>query len=175
MFTMILTITLFQAKAQKIQMADNCETNKGWNGSQPVMIDEIDAKEGKASLKVEGEGPFRFRKVFSTPVNTGLDGKSGYIIFWLYASEITDFETNPGILQISSSGKSELNAHHWRLKSLNLKKGWNKVVFELNTVSNKGGDFDGTNLNYFMFIQKTATSVILKIDDIRFAKDLKDL
>lgn len=175
LFSAILVFALSQANAQKVQVADNCETNKGWSGSQPIMVDVTDAKEGSASLKTEGEGPFRFRKGFSTPVNTGLDGKSGYMAFWLYASEVTDFETNPGLLQISSSGKSELNAHHWRLKSLNLQKGWNKVVFELNADSTKGGDFDGSNFNYFMLIQKTATSVVLKIDNIRFAKELKDL
>jgi hypothetical protein len=46
-------------------------------------IDNADFKEGKGSLKVEGLVPFRFKRVWTEPVNTGLGGKPGYVGFWL--------------------------------------------------------------------------------------------
>ena len=173
LFSALFLLVCAQVNAQKVQIADNCDSEKGWNAN--LTVDRVDFKEGTGSLKVESVSPFLFRKAFTTPVNTGLDGKSGYIGLWLYISDVTDVQANPGMLQIASSGKAELNAHHWSLKSLNLQKGWNKVVFELNASSAKGGDFDGSNLNYFMLMQKTAQPITFKIDNIRFAKNLNDL
>lgn len=173
----VLVFVLVQVKAQKVVVADNCDSAKEWSSSQmsSLGIDKVDFKEGTGALKTEGEGPFRYRKVFSTPVNTGVEANAGFLGFWLYVSEVEDFQTNPGQLVISSSGKMELNALQWKLNNLNLKKGWNKVALDLSAASVKGGDFDPANLNYFNMLQKTATPVLFKIDNIKFAKSLKDL
>jgi hypothetical protein len=172
-----ITLATLSVKAQtsKVVVADDCETTQSWSSAQPITLDNADFKEGKGALKTEGIGPFRFRKAFSTPVNTGLEGKAGYISFWLYVSDVSDIATTPGLLAISSSGKMELNAHHFNFKNLNLKNGWNKMVFQLTDASAKGGAFDDTKMNYFMLFQKTTASTVFKLDHIRFAKDLKDI
>jgi hypothetical protein len=76
---------VFQVKAQspKVVVADDAEKTSGWSSPQPLTIEKTDFKEGKGALKTEGIGPFRFRKDFAEPVNTGLDGKPGYMGFWL--------------------------------------------------------------------------------------------
>jgi len=172
LFSALFLFACAQVNAQKVQV-DNCDSEKGWSNS--LTVDHADFKEGTGSLQTESVSPFLFRKVFTTPVNTGLDGKSGYIALWLYISDVAALHENPGSLQISSSNRSQDNAHHWSFKSLKLEKGWNKLVFELNENSATGGDFDGSNLKYFMLMQKTTQPITFKIDDIRFAKNLKDL
>lgn len=164
---------IVQSKAQTVVL-DRCEDVKGWSGRIPVTL-SLDAKEGKNSLQSEGIADFRFRKVFDNPVNTGLNDKSGYIGFWLFVSDIQALEKSPGVVMISSSGKSDLNAYHLRLRNLNLQNGWNKVVLELSDKFSIGGDFDESNFNYFNLFQKTEIPVILKIDNINFAKNAKDL
>lgn len=173
LITAFMIGSISQSKAQSLVL-DRCEDLKGWSGRIPVSLSS-DAKEGKYSLQSEGIADFRFRKVFDNPINTGLKDSSGYIGFWLFVSDIQAIEKSPGVLMISSSGKSDLNAYHLRLKDLSLQNGWNKVVLELNKGLSKGGDFDESNFNYFNLFQKTESPVTLKIDNVCFAQNEKDL
>jgi hypothetical protein len=171
----LLFCFLTQTHAQKVQTADACESAAGWTGGQPVTVVESDVKQGKYALQCEGEAPYRFRKLFSPAVNSGLSSDAGYLSFWLFISDVSDLTTSPGLVQIGSAARSELNAHHWQLKNLNLKNGWNKVVLQLSPASAKGGAFDPASFMYFALIQKTTKPVVFKLDDIRFANDVKDL
>ena len=173
LITAILLGVISQSNAQAV-IADRGEELKGWSGRTPVTLSE-DAKEGKYSLQSEGLGEFRFRKVFEPALNTNLDGKSGFIGFWLFISDAEAVKRSPGFVVISSSGKLELNSHRLSFKDLDLKNGWNKVNLELSEQSNKGGEFDASHFNYFILFQKTDVPVTFKIDNIRFAKDKKDL
>ena len=170
----LLMASLTYASAQQAVVIDNCDSKRGWTTRGVITEDPKDIKEGVSSIVSQGEGPFRFRKVFNTPVATGSNGTSGFLSFWLYVDNVDEIKKTPGFVAISSSGKMELEAHRLPLKAVEFKKGWNQVVLELSEKTAKGGVFNG-NLNYFVLVQKAAESTIFKLDDIKFAKDIKEL
>lgn len=49
------------------------------------------------------------------------------------------------------------------------------MVFQLTEATVKGGTFDDSKMNYFMLYQKTNAATVFKLDNIRFAKNLKDI
>src|SRR5258705_5423742 len=103
----ILIAGLLSTKAQIITI-DNADIKKDWSaGGCVISLDTKDVKEGKAALLSEGEGPYRFRKVFTNPVDIGTDGTTGYLSFWYYIDNIDEVNQNRGFLIISSSGKAE--------------------------------------------------------------------
>jgi len=169
----ILVAGLLSAKAQ-IVTVDNADIKKDWSTGGVISLDTKDVKEGKAALLAEGEGPFRFRKVFNNPVDIGTDGPTGYLSFWFYIDNIDEVNQNRGFLIISSSGKLEEEALRFPFKNLSLNKGWNYVQLNL-ADAQKSGNFTG-KINYFALFQRgTTPSSIFKMDNIRFSKNEGDL
>lgn len=158
-------------KAQTVSI-DNCDKLSGWSSAgNQISLDTKEFKEGKASLTSEGEKPYRFRKMFSSAVNLGTDGTSGFLSFDLFVADAEEIYIKPGFVTISSSIKAEENAHRWNFKDIELKNGWNKVVLELSHSSAKGGNFDG-NLKYFAIVQRSEKPAIFKLDNIQFQKSI---
>jgi hypothetical protein len=170
----IFAAGLLSANAQ-IVTVDNADAKKDWSaGGCVVSLDTKDVKEGKAALLSEGEGPYRFRKVFNNPVDIGTDGTTGYLSFWYYIDNIEEVNLNRGFMIISSSGKAEEEALRLPFKNLSLNKGWNYVQLNL-ADAQRSGSFTG-KINYFALFQRgTATSSTFKMDNIRFSKNYDDL
>lgn len=174
LFTSLFVLGMLHVKAQVV-LVDNCDAvTAEWTARTNVLsIDNTDFKEGKGAFKSEGTHAFRFRLMRANRINTGTDGKSGYLSFSLFVDR-DDLNEKPGYVCISSTDKAEIDAHRWSLKNVPLKKGWNNVVLEMSSKSASGGDFDG-NLKYFVVVQPTSTSAVFKLDNIRFAKTIEEL
>lgn len=164
---------ILSLKAQTV-LIDNCDKSSGWSSTgNELSVDTKDFKEGKGSLTSEGDKPYRFRKMLSSRIDLGTDGTSGFLTFDLFVADADEVYLKPGFVVISSSDKADENAYRWNFKNLDLKKGWNKVVLELNSSSAKGGNFDG-NLKYFAIVQRTDKPAVFKLDNVQFHKTNKN-
>lgn len=176
LFTGLLVIGgLFQAHAQVV-LIDNCDAvTADWSARTNVLsIDNTDFKEGKGALKSTGNHSFRFRLMRTDRMKTGTDGKSGFLAFSLFVEDVNAIEKSGQVI-ISSTDKSEIDAHSWPIKFGSLNNGWNEIILELTPKSARAeGSFDG-NLKYFVVIQPSSKSTMFKLDNIRFAKKREDL
>lgn len=167
-----LMLAAFQLNAQSVKVIDNLDSSLGWNTDRranSIALDESDPKEGKASLKVEGDGMLRFEKKWVDGQDTGItDLKNGILSFWFYISDASLIDGTNGSVEITSSGKADANEYSWSFSGIGLKNGWNKVELKLNRAGSSEEKPDMKSINFFRVYQAFSGSVVTKIDDIRF-------
>ncbi len=170
-FAIALMTKLF---AQTKVVLDNCDATTGWNASGAITLDNVDFKEGGASVVSTNANPERFVKVFSTPINTGVTKANGYFSFWFYVSDISGIDLGPtadGQIEISSSGGADVNEYSWQTRDVfsngKLQSGWNKIMLKLSDANTVGGDANLSAINFFR-IYLFSGSLVTKIDNIIF-------
>ena len=95
--------------------------------------------------------------------------KQGYLHFYLYCSDISKIGT-AGQIEITSSGKCDVNEYNWYLMQYVTKTGWNEVWLDLWGAGTTGGVADLSNINY-MRIYTLNGSATFYIDNIEVLTD----
>ena len=95
--------------------------------------------------------------------------KQGYLHFYLYCSDISKIGTS-GQIEITSSGKCDVNEYNWYLMQYVTKTGWNEVWLDLWGAGTTGGAADLSNINY-MRIYTLDGSATYYIDNIEVVTD----
>src|SRR5512133_2275076 len=109
---------------------DNADSAIGWTGSDAVSVEPADYQEGSGALTSSGFGPDWFKKTFSTPINTDLTEANGIFKLWIYVSDVTRINENlDAQIELSSSGRPDVDEYSWNIRDLNLVNGWNLVSF----------------------------------------------
>lgn len=150
-----------------VVVLDYCDEVSGWKSSNNMSLELNDNQEGFAGLSCVGGETNKFTKSFETPVNSYCN-QSGYLDLWIYVSNVNAFDGG-GQIEISSSGKNDVDELNWSVKTLNLSNGWNKVHLAI-ADAGKNGEPDLSAINFFRFYQSVSSEIVIKIDYIHFTE-----
>jgi hypothetical protein len=147
---------------------DNCDAITGWGGSSSNVrsLNTIDYMEGTACVQSVGSVSEEFKKVFSSPFNSGSTLSNGVLKFWYYISDVS--LTSTVRVEVGSGGKADTDELQWSLSGI--KNGWNELSLRTSTASRTGT----TNLaaiNWFRIYATKSGSITTRIDDIRMGPD----
>jgi len=149
---------------------DYCDDISGWSSSNSLKLNSTDRKEGFACLTATGGVTPRFAKTFQTPVNSKCT-TSGYLNLWLYVSDVSKF-SGSGQIEITSSGKNDVDEYSWGTSGLNLVNGWNNLKLPISAAA-KIGNPNLSAINFFRIYQNTnGAEVEFRIDYIWFSQTL---
>ena len=121
---------------------------------------------------MEGNGSWCWK---GTTLEGSFDGidireyKQGYLHFYIYCSDISKIGT-AGQIEITSSGRCDVNEYNWNLLQYVTKTGWNEVWLDLWGAGTTGGVADLSNINY-MRIYTLNSEATFYIDNIEVVTD----
>jgi len=159
----IAAITVSPRPINKI--ISTCDTNTGWTSSNTLTVDSTDKKVGTASLKSVGLSNEDFKRVFSTPINTGSNLTNGNLQFWYFVSDISAF-TAVNQVELGSGGAADKNEFNWNIGIGTLQNGWNLVTLPFSTAGTTGGTPDLSAINWFRIYRAKGANITTKIDQI---------
>jgi uncharacterized protein YjdB len=159
----IAAITVNPRPINKI--ISTCDFNTGWTSSNTLTVDSTDKKVGTASLKSVGLSNEDFKRVFSTPINTGSTVQDGNLQFWYFVSDISSFSAVNQV-ELGSGGAADKNEYNWNIGISTLQNGWNLVTLPFSTAVTTGGTPDLSAINWFRIYRAKTGSVTTKIDQI---------
>ena len=98
-------------------IVDACEDNRPWSSNgAAVTLDEADCKEGESSISTtNGPQGIRLSRTYSPVIKTPAKLAKGHFQFWLYVSDAAKFNAVDTQVEITSSGKADVNELHWLL------------------------------------------------------------
>jgi len=144
-----------------------CDVTNRWNGSNDITTNTTDKQEGMASISFTGSGTDWFSKKFSS-TDVGID-ESGWFSFWLYVSDVSQFN-GEGQVELTSSGGPDADEYAWEVGSLGLSNGWNHVRLQISTAA-KNGNPDLREINYFRIYQFLGGEITARLDYLRLTED----
>ncbi len=91
---------------------DDCDLLKDWGSSGAIDLNSTDQKEGLACIEFTGSASAtdEFKKVFSTPYNSGATRATGRLEFWYYVSDPSQMEASNQV-EIGSAGRADYNEY----------------------------------------------------------------
>ena len=143
----------------KLSLFD-CETVDG-----SLMLNKAPdyVKEGDASWRISGATVARtFDPVDISPLM-----EDGYLHLWVYVDGRA--HVNGGQIELSSSGKCDVQELSWNASTYVTKRGWNELKLSFaNATMHSGEPFDPSRLNYFRIYLQTTDGSVPKVylDDI---------
>jgi hypothetical protein len=143
---------------------DLCDANTGWISANTLSVNTTDKQEGTGSLQSVGSGTDEFKKVFTTPFNTGASVSSGTIRFWYYVSDITKLGPANQV-EIGSGGAADVNEYNWNIGTL--VNGWNLITKSFSTAGNTGGTPNLSAINWIRIYHAKTGSVTTRVDGIQ--------
>ena len=126
----------------------------------------------KAGYVIVGSGSWRWR---TTTLEGAFDAidiseyKQGYLHFYIYCNDISKIGS-VGQIEITSSGRCDVNEYNWNLMQYVTKTGWNEVWLDLWGAGTTGGVADLSKINYLR-IYTLDSSAIFYIDHIEVVTD----
>jgi uncharacterized protein YjdB len=159
--TAIAAITVNPRPVNKI--LSNCDSNSGWTSSNTLTVNSTDKKEGAACLQSVGSKTDEFKRVFTTPINTGSTIENGNLQFWYFVSDINLFAAGNQV-ELGSGGVADINEFNWSIGTL--QNGWNLVTLPFKTAGITGGTPDLSAINYLRMYHVKTASVTTRVDQI---------
>ena len=147
---------------------DDADANANWNPGS-LVLNTSDKKQGASCLEFSGSATPEFYKVFSTPYDAQGTESATQLKFWYYVSDPSLFEVNNQV-EISSSGKGDVDEYHWKLSGLNA--GWNFIQLHTNEAV-KTGSPDLSAINWFRIYRFKTGVVTTRIDAIQLIGENK--
>jgi len=143
---------------------DDCDEKTDWKSSQGLSRNTTDNKQGTACIEFTGSSTDEFKKIFSTPYNSGVTEANGVLQFWYYVSDASLLGTSNQV-EIGSAGKPDENEYHWKLTGLST--GWNLISLNISDASTTGGAADLSAINWFRLYNNKSGIVTSRIDAIQ--------
>lgn len=143
---------------------DHCDATTGWSSSNALSVNTIDKKEGSGALQSTGSSSTEFRKVFTTPINTGASAATGSIQFWYYVSDVTKLSSSNQI-EIGSGGVQNVKEYNWKIGTL--ANGWNLITKPISAAGITNGTPDLNAINWIRIYHSKTGSITTRIDDFR--------
>ena len=144
----------------------HCENLKNAS-SVSLNANSVYVKEGTYSFK---SAPGIDRMVLTFDAYTIESFMDGYVHMWIYMENTADIKN--GYVEMTSSGKCDVEEICWSLKNHVTRSGWNEVLLPLKQPTADSG-FDPTSFNYmrvYVQLQDGATDYTMYFDDIRFVE-----
>jgi lysophospholipase L1-like esterase len=143
---------------------DHCDATAGWISANALSANNTDKKEGSGSLQSIGSGTDEFKKVFTTPYNSGASASTGSIQFWYYVSDVSKLGTSNQV-ELGSGGGADVNEYNWNIGTL--VNGWNLITKPFSGAGTTGGTPDLNAINWLRIYHAKTGSVTTRIDGIR--------
>jgi len=143
---------------------DRCDATTGWTSGNTLSVNTTDKKEGTGALQAIGSGTEEFRRVFTTPINTGASAATGSIQFWYYVSDVTKLSTSNQI-EIGSGGTNDVSEYNWNIGTL--ANGWNLITKPISAAGTTNGTPDLNAINFIRIYHAKTGSVTTRIDGFR--------
>jgi len=143
---------------------DNCDTSANWSSASANTISYFtsDKKQGTGCVQMVGSATEEFKKIFTTPYNSGTTIANGALSFWYYVSDVTKIGTVR--VELGSGGAADVNELSWPLSGLT--NGWNQII--LNTADATAvGTPNMSALNWFRIYDTKTASITTRIDAIQ--------
>ena len=141
---------------------DDCDLPKDWGGSGIISLNSTDQQEGLACLEFNGSATDEFKKVFSTPYNSGAAAETSKLQFWYYVSDASLFQVNNQV-EIGSAGGPDQDEYSWSLSGL--VDGWNLLSLNISEAGVIGAP-DLTAINWFRLYHFKDGDMTTRIDAI---------
>lgn len=149
------------------------------NFVEKIWLDTDDKTQGDSSLSfTTKKGMFTFRYEPAEPVDAS---KYNCLEFDLYVPATDFFDFSAASLELTSSGKCDVNEMSWGFGNLQLTPGWNHIVFSFERAAfttdfKNARDIDLTAINYMRFYALEASAYIgreltWKIDNMVFTNN----
>ena len=149
------------------------------NFVEKIWLDTDDKTQGDSSLSfTTKKGMFTFRYEPTEPVDAS---KYNCLEFDLYVPATDFFDFSAASLELTSSGKCDVNEMSWGFGNLQLTPGWNHIVFSFERAAfttdfKNARDIDLTAINYMRFYALEASAYIgreltWKIDNMVFTNN----
>jgi hypothetical protein len=143
---------------------DDCDVLTSWNSSQTLILNTTENKQGSGCIEYTGSSNDEFKKVFTTPYNSGLTSSNAVLQFWYYVSDPSLMGTSNQV-ELGSGGTNDVNEYHWSLSGLS--SGWNLISLNVSDASTSNGAADLNAINWFRIYNIKSGSVTTKIDGIK--------
>ncbi len=163
-FISIISVSSVWMNLNSQTVLQRCDIANLWQSSNSISSDTGDKKEGMGSLSITGGGTDWFKKSFSQ-TDAGID-ESGWFCFWLYVSDISQFNGG-GQIELTSSGGPDVDEYSWSLAGLGLNNGWNFVELQISAAA-KIGSPSLKSIRFFRIYQVLSGEITAKIDFLRF-------
>lgn len=150
---------------EKYTTLDNADSLNGWTSQNTLTLDTTDKQEGQASIQSSGSDDRFFTNDFSVPVDTGVTVESGQLEFDLYVSDVSQFTTAKGQVELNSSNTFNQDELYWYISYLDLQNGWNHVKLRLDR-ANMIGNPDLDAIERFSIYRPVTSSITMKIDNL---------
>ena len=142
---------------------DDCDLLKDWGSSGVISLNSTDQKEGLACIEFNGSATDEFKKVFSTPYNSGATKATGRLEFWYYVSDPSQMDGSNQV-EIGSAGRADYNEYNWNIGELSV--GWNFISLEFNDANITREEPDLSAINWFRIYHFKSGTVTTRIDAI---------
>ncbi len=142
---------------------DDCDLLKDWGSSGQISLNTTDQKEGLGCIEFTGSATDEYKKIFSTPYNSGASVESGKLRFWYYVSDTSQMAGSNQV-EIGSAGRADQNEYNWDIGEL--LPGWNFISLEFSEASITEGEPDLSAINWFRLYHHKSGVVTTRIDAI---------
>jgi len=143
---------------------DNCDASTNWTTASANTLSYFtsDKKQGTGCVQMVGSATEEFKKVFTTPYNSGTTIANGALSFWYFVSDVSKIGTVR--VELGSGGAADVNELSWPLSGLT--NGWNQII--LNTAdASIAGTPNMSALNWFRIYDTKTASITTRIDAIQ--------
>jgi len=142
---------------------DDCDLLKDWGSAAPLTLNSTDQQEGLGCLEFNGNATDEFKKVFTTPYNSGASVESGRLEFWYYVSDPSRLEVANQV-ELGSAGRADQSEYNWDIGVLSA--GWNFISLEFSAAAITDGEPDLSAINWFRLYHFKSDVVTTRIDAI---------
>jgi lysophospholipase L1-like esterase len=143
---------------------DHMDAATGWVSANTLSVSTTDKKEGSGALQSVGSGTDEFKKVFTTPYNSGASAATGSIQFWYYVSDVSKLSTSNQI-ELGSGGTNDVKEYNWNIGPL--VNGWNLITKSFSAAGATNGTPDLNAINWLRVYHAKTGSVTTRIDGFR--------
>ena len=161
-------------KSGEVTSFDPCDyVNGWWSALGQVAVDVENRKEGACCQSVTGsKGDVLLSRSYRTPVNVRATPEKAHLCLWFYLSDVNALDlSQPGMLEITSSGTCDADESAWPLSGMGLHDGWNFLDLKLSDAT-ATGTIDLTHVNYLRIYHLGLKSELtVKIDDVYFYEE----
>ncbi len=155
---------------------ESCESTDGWHSPRPLLLDEVDIKEGEGAVATtNASNRLELWKGWGR-IYVPASLAAGHFQMWLNVSDAAKLNASNTTVTFSSSGNADADALKWTLPT-NLQDGWNLVDLKISDAT-KAGTIDLKNGTYFRLYSDVAAeegSITVKVDRLRFYNEGVDV
>ncbi len=146
----------------KVKITNKASLVEGFDDPAAFTVDTANAVEGTGCATASAPSDvMTISRKYDKPIDLSRIKDNGYVYVWIYVENAAALRTNDGQLELTSSGKSDVNELGWTLpKEVTFKDGWNEILLKVDPKT----ECDLSAVNYMRLYMFTDSENTIKID-----------